>query len=78
MYGYLITSILIFLTHPGVVYDFFDPGVPGGLFQALAVFILQLPSDSSVGFSSTMSILYWVALGIWAYVKIRAMLNAAK
>ena len=78
MYGYLITAILVFLTHPGVMYNFFDPGVPSGLFQALVVFLLQLPSDSSAGFSNVMGILYYVALAIWAYVRVRIILNSTK
>ena len=76
MYGYLITSMLIFLTHPGVAYNFFDPGIFGGLFQALTVFILQLPSDSSASFSNTMSIIYWVMLFIWAYIKVQLALRS--
>jgi hypothetical protein len=76
MYGYAITFILVFLTHPGVAYNFFDPGVPGGLFQAGAVLLLQSPSDGKASFANTMSILYWVMLGIWAYVKVRLLLAA--
>jgi hypothetical protein len=78
MYGYLITTILIFLTHPGVAYNFFDPGVPGAIFQAIVVFILQLPSDSGAGFSNVMGILYYVALALWAYIKVRMILNSTK
>jgi hypothetical protein len=74
MYGYAVTFLIVFLTHPGVMYNFFDPGIPGGLFHAMTVLILQLPSDSSVAFASTMSIIYWLVLFIWAYIKVRAAL----
>jgi hypothetical protein len=74
MYGYLLTFVIVFLTHPGVAYNFFDPGVPGGIFQGLIVLLLQSPSDGKASLSVTMSILYWIMLGIWAYVKIRLML----
>lgn len=77
MYGYAITFILVFLTHPGVAYNWFDPGVFGGIFQGLMVLMLQSPSDSSASFAATMSIIYWVMLGIWAYVKVRLALAGA-
>lgn len=76
MYGYAITFIIVFLTHPGVAYNFFDPGVPGGLFQSAVVLLLQSPSDGKASFATTMSLLYWVMLGIWAYVKVRLLLVA--
>jgi hypothetical protein len=75
MYGYFITFILIFMTHPGVVYTFFDPGVPGGLVQACIVLLLQSPSDGKASFANTMSILYCVFLGVWAYIKVRLLLS---
>ena len=75
MYGYAITFILVFLTHPGVAYNWFEPGVFGGIFQALMVLLLQSPSDSTASFAGTMSIVYWVMLGIWAYVKVRLALS---
>jgi hypothetical protein len=74
MYGFATSFILIFLTHPGVAYNFFDPGIPGGLFQAAFVLLLSIPSDSGAGFSNVMSIVYWVMLAIWAYVKVRLTL----
>lgn len=78
MFGYAVSFILIFLTHPGVAYNFFDPGIFGGLFQAVVVSILQLPSDGRPSFAATMGFLYWVMLGLWAYVKVRsAMFSAA-
>jgi hypothetical protein len=76
MYGYLVSFILVFLTHPGVAYNFFDPGVAGGVFQGLAVLFLSAPSTGKASFSNTMSIVYWVMLGIWAYVKVRLILSA--
>jgi hypothetical protein len=78
MYNYATTFILVFLTHPGVAYNFFDPGVPGGLFHAAVVLLLQSPSDGKASFANTMSIIYWVILGIWAYVKVRLMLSAGR
>ena len=74
MYSYATTFILIFLTHPGVAYNFFGPGVWGGIVQGVIVLLLQLPSDGKAAFSYTMGIIYWVMLGIWAYVKVRLAL----
>jgi hypothetical protein len=74
MYGYAITFLLVFLTHPGVAYNIFDPGIPGGIFQGLFVLLLQSPSDGKASFADTMSIVYWVILGIWAYVRVRIAL----
>ena len=74
MYGYLITFIIVFLTHPGVAYNFFDPGVPGGLFQAAMVLMLQSPSDGKQSFAVTMEFVYWIILAVWAYVKVKLML----
>ena len=75
MYGYLLTFVIIFLTHPGVAYNFFDPGVPGGIFQGLVVLLLQSPSEGKASLSYTMGIIYWVLLFVWAYVKIRLLLS---
>lgn len=75
MYGYAITFILIFLTHPGVAYNWFDPGVFGGIFQALVVLMLQSPSDGKPSFSTTMAIIYWIAIFLWAYIKVRLALS---
>jgi hypothetical protein len=75
MYGNVTSFILVFLTHPGVAYNFFDPGVPGGLFQGLVFLLLSSPSDGKASFANTMSILYWVMLGVWAYVKVRLLLK---
>lgn len=75
MYGYALSFVIVFLTHPGVAYNWFNPGVAGGIFQALMVLALQYPSDAGAGFSNTMSIVYWVMLGIWAYVKVRIALS---
>jgi hypothetical protein len=75
MYGYFITFILIFMTHPGVAYNFFDPGVPGGIVQACIVLLLQSPSDGKASFANTMAILYWVLLALWAYIKVRLLLS---
>jgi hypothetical protein len=77
MFGYAVSFILIFLTHPGVAYNFFDPGISGGLFQAVVISILQLPSDGRPSFALTMGFLYWLMLGIWAYVKVRLALMGA-
>ena len=72
----MITFIIVFLTHPGVAYNFFDPGVPGGIFQAAMVLLLQSPSDGKASFANTMGIVYWILLAIWAYVKVRILLAA--
>ena len=76
MYGFLVSFIIVFLTHPGVAYNFFDPGVPGGLFQAAMVLLLSAPSDGKASFANTMAIIYYVVLGIWADVKVRMVLAA--
>lgn len=76
MYGYAVSFILIFLTHPGVAYNFFDPGIFGGLFQSAMVLLLQLPSDGKASFSTTMATIYWAMLGVWAYVQVRKALKA--
>ena len=79
MYGYAVSFILIFLTHPGVAYNFFDPGIAGGVVQALIVLALHVPSDRSQSFATTMSIIYWVLLFIWAFVKVQlAKMSIAK
>jgi len=78
MYSYVTTFIIVFLTHPGVIYNFFDPGVAGGIFHATMVLLLQSPSDGKASFANTMALLYWIALGIWAYVKVRMMLMAGR
>ena len=75
MYGYLTTFIIVFLTHPGVAYNFFNPGVFGGLFQGGLVLLLSAPSDGNAGFANTMTIVYWVLLAIWAYVKVQLVLR---
>ena len=74
MYGNVTSFIIVFLTHPGVVVNFFDPGVAGGLFQAAMVLLFSAPSDGKASFANTMAIIYWVLLGIWAYVKVRLLL----
>jgi hypothetical protein len=71
MYGYAVSFILIFLTHPGVAYDFFSPGIWGGLFQAIFVLMLHAPSDGKPAFATTMAILYWITLFLWAYIKVQ-------
>lgn len=76
MYGNIISFILIFLTHPGVAYNFFSPGIPSGLFQAVVVLVLSSPSDGKASFANTMSIIYWMLLGLWAYVRVRMALAA--
>lgn len=77
MYDYVTSFLLIFLTHPGVAYNWFEPGVFGGLFQAVVISILQSPSDMSASFATTMSIIYWVMLLVWAYVKVQLALKGA-
>jgi len=75
MYGAATSFILIFLTHPGVAYNFFDAGIMGGLFQALFVILLSAPSNAGAGVSYVMGIIYWVMLAIWAYVKVQLALR---
>jgi hypothetical protein len=71
MYGYAVSFILIFLTHPGVAYNFFSPGIWGGLFQAVFVLAMHGPSNGSPAFATTMAILYWFLLFLWAFVKVQ-------
>jgi hypothetical protein len=42
------------------------------------VLLLSSPSDGKASFSNTMAILYWVMLGLWAYVKVRLILMGVK
>jgi hypothetical protein len=77
MYGYLTTGILVFLTHPGVMYTLVEPGIFGGLVHAATVLLLQSPSDGRASAAATIEYLYWFALGLWAYVKARMALAGA-
>ena len=74
MYGNAVSFILVFLTHPGVAYNFFSPGIPGGLVQAMMVLFLSAPSEGKASFANTMAIVYWFLLALWAYVKVRLAL----
>lgn len=74
MYGYATTAILIFLTHPGVAYTFFEPGIFGGMFQAFVILLLQLSSEGRASQAITIEILYWIVFGLWAYIKVRLAL----
>lgn len=75
MYGYATSFILIFLTHPGVAYNFFDPGIFGAIFQSFVILLLQSPSDGRPSFSYTMSIIYWLMFGMWMYIKVRLAMS---
>lgn len=68
-YGYWETSLIVFLTHPGVilpesVWNFSSPFL-SALWQMVWVGLLSLPGNSSVG--GTMSILYAVFFVVYAY-----------
>lgn len=76
MYGFLVSFLIVFMTHPGVMYNFFDPGVPGGLFQAAMVLMLSAPSDGKESFAITMKFIYWAIFAVWAYVKVKMILAA--
>lgn len=74
MYGYLTTFLLIFMTHPGVMYTLMDPGIFSGAIHAGIVLLLQLPSEGQASSGRTVEILYWVAFGLWVYIKARMAL----
>jgi hypothetical protein len=74
MYGYSTTALIIFLTHPGVAYNFFDAGVFGGMFQAVVVLALQSLSEGKASMAATIEIIYWAAFALWAYIKVRLAL----
>ena len=74
MYGYATTALIIFLTHPGVAYTFFEPGIFGGMFQAMVILLLQSFSEGRKSQADTFEILYWIAFGLWAYVKVQLAL----
>jgi hypothetical protein len=74
MYGYATTFILIFMTHPGVVYTFFDPGISSAIAHATTVVFLQSASEGRPSGATTIEILYWVLFFVWIYVKIRMAL----
>jgi hypothetical protein len=54
-----------------VAYNFFSPGIWGGLFQAVFVLAMHGPSNGSPAFATTMSFLYWFLLFLWAYIKVQ-------
>ena len=75
MYGYLTSFVILFLVHVLLFTNLgVQPGIWGGILQAGTVLILNLPSDGKPAFSYTMAIIYYVSLGIWAYVKVRLAL----
>jgi hypothetical protein len=74
MYGYLTTFILIFLTHPGVMYTLFDPGILSGMAHAATVLLLQSASEGRASSAATIETIYWIAFGFWAYIKARLAL----
>jgi hypothetical protein len=74
MYGYATTALIIFLTHPGVAYTFFEPGIFGGMFQAVVILTLQSFSEGRASQAATFEILYWCLFGLWAYIKVRLAL----
>lgn len=76
MYGYLTTAILIFLTHPGVAYNFFEPGIFSGMFQAVAILLLQTASEGRASQAATIEIVYWIMFGLWAFIKVRLALSS--
>jgi hypothetical protein len=71
MYGYITTALIVFLTHPGVIQSFFDPGIFGGIFQAILVLMLQSPSEGRKSASLTIEIIYWILFAVWVYIKAR-------
>jgi hypothetical protein len=77
MYGYFTTFILIFLTSPGVMYTLMEPGIFGGVVHAVTVLILQSASEGRPSAAATVEIIYWIAFGLWAYIKARMALAGA-
>ena len=74
MYNYITTALLIFLTHPGVAYSFFEPGIFGGMFQTAVILTLQTASEGRASMAHTVEIIYWFVFGLWVYIKVRLAL----
>lgn len=77
MYGYLVNAILIFLTHPAIIFPITEPGVGSGILQTAIVLICNIPSDRAPTVANATAIIYYIILGIWTYVKIRLALQKA-
>ena len=77
MYGYLTTFLIIFMTHPGVVYTLMEPGLFSGMIHAATVLVLQLASEGRPSAAGTIETIYWFAFGLWVYVKARMALAGA-
>ena len=77
MFGYLINAILIFMTHPGMLLPFNEPGYLSAIVQVLLVLGLNFPSDRAPNLRRATEVTYYVVFIIWAIIKARiAMLTS--
>lgn len=71
-YGYSETFLVVFLTHPGVIFaevpDALRPPIVGGLLQAFYAWVLSLPGERSAGFGWTMYTIYLIFLFVYMYL----------
>ena len=69
MYWYFPLFVIIFLTHPGVIFNPFETApVINAFYQMFWVWILNLPSLGSNGLYYSSSVMYYIAFGVWAYI----------
>ncbi len=69
MYWYDVLFIIIFLTHPGVIFNPFEKSpLINALYQVFWVWLLNLPSLGSNALYYTSSTIYYWAFAIWAYL----------
>jgi multisubunit Na+/H+ antiporter MnhE subunit len=71
MYGYLVNAILIFLTHPGIIFPFSSPGILSGILQSVLVLTLNAPSDKAPSISKAAAMVYYIIFFLWAFIKAR-------
>jgi hypothetical protein len=71
MYGYLVNAILIFLTHPGIILPITSPGILSAVGQVLLVWTLNAPADKAPALATAMALVYYIAFGLWAFIKAR-------
>lgn len=85
MYDWLTSSVIVFLTHPGILIDMDIPeNIPGpaasvfrGMWQAMWVLIMQSFSDGAQHFVAYFT--YYFIFLVWLAIKVQmAMKQAAR
>lgn len=71
MFGYAINAILIFMTHPGMLIPFNEPGYLSASIQVLLVLLLNTPADRAPNLARATEIVYYVIFFVWAFIKAR-------